>query len=178
MGPDIAYLNSKISDANRDVCVCVCVCTHTCIYICIIGLAIWISSSRTHSIHLLTSHARTRTHTRARARAEREREREIGAPTPTNAVRLEKLIQRVHSLSRNSRHSMKPGSSSPCTQELASCPYPLPAVSSYSLPSRSIWILSFHLRPGLLNDLLFSDLPSKTIRLFRFSATRVTCPTL
>ena len=144
-----------------------CIHTHTWIYICITGLAIWISSFRTHSIYLWSLYIYIY--------IERERERERwGAPTPRNAVRLENLIQRVHSQWRNSQHSMKPGGSSPRTQQFASCPCPLPGVSSYGLPSRSIWKLSFHLCRGLLNDLLLSHLPSKPIRLFRFSATRVT----
>ena len=134
MGPGRAYVNRKISDANTDiyiyiyvcVCVCVCMCTHTHthgsmfahMYVCIcmcVCVCIYIYIYR-----------------------EREREREIGAPTPRNAVRLENLMQRIRSLSIKSQHSVKPGSSSPCTQEFASCPYPLPAISSYGLPSRSI----------------------------------------
>ena len=72
---------------------------------------------------------------------------------------------------------MKPESSLPHLQQLASCPYPEQNLSTscpHSSSRRSILILSYHLRLGLVNDLLPSNFLTKTLYaplLYRIRAT-------
>jgi hypothetical protein len=72
-----------------------------------------------------------------------------------------------------SQHFMEPEGSIPNSQELFTCPYPEPDQSSPHHPhptsTRSILILSKHLRLGLPSGLLPSGFPTNNLYEFLFS---------
>jgi hypothetical protein len=72
---------------------------------------------------------------------------------------------------------MEPEGSIPTSQELSTCPYPEPGQSSPHHPTstRSILILSNHLRLGLPSGLLPSGFTTNNLYAFLFPPIRATC---
>jgi hypothetical protein len=71
---------------------------------------------------------------------------------------------------------MEPEGSLPCSQELATGPYPKPDQSSPYHPVLSILILCTHLRIGLPSGLFTSGFPTNILYAFLFRLIGATCP--
>jgi hypothetical protein len=76
-----------------------------------------------------------------------------------------------------SQHFMEPEGSIPNSQELSTCSYPEPDITSpHPTSPRSILILSTHLRLALPSGLFPSGFPSNNLYAFLFSPTRAVSP--
>jgi hypothetical protein len=64
----------------------------------------------------------------------------------------------------------------PNLQELSTCPYPVQSISPHPTSTRSILILSSHLRPSLPSGLVPPGFPNNNVYAFLFSPIRAACP--